>query len=256
MQYGDGAIELDEDGVVATITINRPEVSNALNLATARALVEAVAAVENDPSIRAAILTGAGERAFCAGLDIRARAAGEPRPRIAPYGFGGFVGRPRRKPFIAAVNGWATGGGFELVMSCDLVVAGPEAHFSLPETKRGLVAAGDCLPLVTHRFSASVAAELALTGRQMFAQEAMEKGLVNAVGDPRKLAHEYASQIAACAPLPTAETLTLLGVLATDKPRGYHELAEQIQRRLMESVDAAEGSRSFLEKRDPVWVGR
>lgn len=253
----ENGIRLESDGPIATITIDRPTVRNALDLAAARALMAAVDAVESDPAVRVAVLTGAGDVAFSAGADLRARERGEPRASIEPFGFGGFVRKPRRKPVVAAVNGFAFGGGFEIAMACDLVVVARTAHFALPEVARGLVAGGDCLPALVQRVPAGLAADLALTGRRLAADEAFTAGLVAGVADDAlKAARELAESIAANAPLAVQATLTLLRTLTPATPPGYHDLVDAIQLRLQGTDDAAEGSRAFLEKRTPVWSGR
>lgn len=248
-------IRFERDGHVAIITLDRPAVRNALDLASARALAAAVDEVEADPELWVAILTGAGEVAFSAGADLTARLRGEPRAVIEPFGFGGFVRKPRSKPFIAAVNGYAVGGGLELVMSCDLAVAAENATFSLPEVKRGLIGAGDCLPIAARYLSPVKAAEFALTGRQIRAAEALELGMVNEVGtDALKLAREHAARICGNAPLAVRVTLELLRQLKPQVPTSYYALADARQAVLMGTADATEGALAFKEKREPTWT--
>lgn len=249
------AIKLDREGHVAVITIDRPEVRNALDMVAAHELMSAVAEVESDPELWVAIVTGGGEIAFSAGADLGARQRGEARAVIEPFGFGGFVRKPRSKPFIAAVNGYAVGGGFEIALSCDVVVASDNATFALPEVKRGLIGGGDCLPLAMRYLPPAVATEIALTGRQIGAEEALRLGLVNAVGPKAlPLALDYADQICQGAPLAVRATLGLLRTLASPPPAGYYALAEATQATLMKTADAAEGAVSFKEKRAPQWV--
>jgi len=251
------AVRLDREGHVATITIDRPKVRNALDLPSARHLMATVDEIENDPDIWVGILTGGGSVAFSAGADLGARQRGEPRAVIEPFGFGGFVRKPRSKPFIAAVNGYAVGGGFEIALSCEIVVAAPNATFSLPEVKRGLIGAGDCLPFATRALPPAVAADLALTGRQIAADEAVRLGLVNEVGpDVLALAHQYAARICEGAPLAVGATLSLLRTLTSPPPAGYYALADAIQARLLATEDAAEGALAFNERRAPQWSGR
>lgn len=258
MQNSDaGSIDLDRDGPIATLTINRPRVRNAIDLASAERLAAAVDEMEADPAIRVVIVTGAGDVAFSAGADLRARARGEPRAVIAPHGFAGFVRRPRSKPFIAAVNGFAVGGGLEIAMACELVVAAPHASFSLPEPLRGLIGGGDCLPMILRRLPQAVAWELALTGRQLPAPEALQLGMINRVADdPRAAAKELAKELLEGAPLAVQATIGLMRHLMTGTPAGFDDLTETTQRRLFETSDAAEGARAFLERRQPVWTGR
>ncbi len=254
-ESGASGIRVQRNGKVATITIDRPSVRNSLDLAAAQALMAAVDSVEADPDVWVAILTGGGDVAFSAGADLTARLRGEPRAVIDPYGFGGFVRKPRTKPFIAAVNGYAVGGGFEMAMSCDLVVAAENASFSLPEVKRGLIGAGDCLPIMAHYLPPVRAAELALTGRQISAREALELGMVNDISaDAVKLARDYTERICANAPLAVRATLELLRTLRTQVPATYYALADARQAVLMATADAAEGAMAFKEKRAPRWT--
>jgi enoyl-CoA hydratase len=248
-------VELTSDRSIATITLNRPHVRNALDLAAARALLAAVENVEADPGIRVAIVTGAGQ-SFCAGADLRARQRGEGRAVIEPYGFGGFVRKPRSKPFIAAVNGYAVGGGLEIACSCDVVIAAPAAHFSLPEVKRGLIGAGDCLPSLLAVLPRKVAVDMAISGRQMGATEAARWGLINEVADDVQVrAGEYARTLLDSAPLALSATKQLLASLMTPPPAGYYAYADALQRELLASADAVEGAEAFAEKRQPIWTG-
>jgi enoyl-CoA hydratase/carnithine racemase len=248
-------VELTIDGNLATITLDRPEVRNALDVAAARALLAAVEKIEADPEVRVAIITGSGP-AFCAGADLRARQRGEGRAVIEPYGFGGFVRTPRRKPFIAAVNGYAVGGGLEIACACDVIIASPNAHFSLPEVKRGLIGGGDCLPSLIAVLPPKVAVEMAISGRQMTAVEAAQWGLINEVADDaRARASEYARTLLDSAPLALAATKQLLASLRTTPPAGYYAFADALQRELLASADAVEAGRAFAEKRQPVWTG-
>jgi enoyl-CoA hydratase/carnithine racemase len=248
-------VELTIDGHLATITLNRPEVRNALDLAAARALLAAVGTIEADPKVRVAIVTGSGP-AFCAGADLRARQRGEGRAVIEPYGFGGFVRSPRTKPFVAAVNGYAVGGGFEIACACDIVVAAPAAHFSLPEVKRGLIGAGDCLPSLLSALPPKVAVDMAISGRQMSAAEAARWGLINEVADDvQARATEYAQMLLESAPLALTATKQLLASLRSTVPVGYYAFADALQRELLGSADAVEAGKAFAEKRQPTWTG-
>lgn len=251
-----GSIDLHVDGPIATITLNRPQVRNSIDLAAAKRLTEVVEEIEQNPAIRVGIITGAGGVAFSAGADLRARARGEARAVFPPYGFAGFVRRPRSKPFIAAVNGYAVGGGLEIAMSCELVVAAPNASFSLPEPLRGLIAGGDCLPIALSRLPLSVAWDVALTGRRITAREALQYGMVNAVADDAlTAAREMARRVMTGAPLAIGGTMALMRNLLPTAGPGYDELTEATQQRLFKTRDAKEGSTAFLEKRDPVWTG-
>ncbi|MES2187891.1 MAG: enoyl-CoA hydratase-related protein [Pseudomonadota bacterium] len=250
------SIALDIEGGIATVTLNRPQVRNSIDLATARRLSEVVEQIERDPQVRVGIITGAGGIAFCAGADLQARARGEARASFPPHGFAGFVRRQRSKPFIAAVNGYAVGGGLEIAMACELVVAAPNAVFSLPEPLRGLIAGGDCLPSVLSRLPKAIAWDMALTCRRLSADEALLYGMVNAVS-PQVLdaAKAMARRVVAGAPGAITGTMRLLQALLAATPAGYDELTESTQGRLFATEDAQEGSRAFLEKREPVWTG-
>lgn len=239
------------DGVMI-ITLNRPEAANALNAAVGKGLVDAFTAATDDPNVRSIIVTGAGEKIFCAGMDLKAFAAGEDISLVAA-GMNILTSCP--KPIIAAVNGHALAGGFEVMMKCDLVVAAENARFGIPEVKRGLVAAGGGTRL-PRRIPLQVALEMGLTGEPISAERAKELGLVNRV-------------------VPAAEVLdTALGLAALINANG--PLAVQATKQLMieeigpdtaahvgkatahvfMSEDAREGATAFAEKRAPVWKGR
>lgn len=252
----EGTIDIVYEGAIAIITLNRPKVRNAINLAAAHRLSELVDDIESRDDVQVGIITAAGGVAFSAGADLRARAAGEPRASLPGSGFAGFVRRKRKKPFVAAVNGYAVGGGLEIAMSCELVVASPNARFSLPEPLRGLIAGGDCLPIALRRLPLSLAWELALTGRQLTADEALRVNMINAVDeDCLGAARRFASAIAANAPLAVQATMELMQSLPhLDRP-AYDQLTEATQKRLMATNDAKEGSSAFLEKRAPQWTG-
>lgn len=248
------------EGHVAIITLNRPEARNAVNGALAAAMHAILQRFEQDPNAWVAILTGTGNRAFSAGADLKAMAAGEGRLiETEAGGFAGFVRFPRTKPVIAAVNGAALAGGSELVLACDLVITVAEAEFGWPEVTRGIIAAGGGLfrlPLAIPRVRAT---ELLLTGGRITAHEASQLGLVNAVVPANELlsaARQLAARICANAPLAVRESLALA--------RRAYELSEAeawaesaaAMRRVMQTEDAREGPRAFAEKREPEWTGR
>src|SRR5664280_494981 len=166
-------------GHVEILTINRPEARNAINRATAIALGDALDACESDDDVWVVVLTGAGDKAFSAGMDLKAFAAGE--LPITDKGFGGITQRDFAKPLIAAANGVALAGGFEILISCDMVVAADHAKFGIPEASRGLVAGGGGLIRLPKRIPLAVAYEMALTADPISAQRAYELGLVNRV---------------------------------------------------------------------------
>lgn len=250
------------DGVL-TITLDRPK-ANAINVATSRALYAAFKQLQDDPSLRVAILTGSG-RFFSAGWDLSAATEGEAID--ADHGPGGFAGLTEffalSKPVIAAVNGLAFGGGFELALAADLIIAADHVEFALPEVKLGMVADSGGLQRLPRRLPRAIATELLLTGRRMSAQEALRWGLVNQVVPADTLMHsarELAARIVQNAPLALAavkevlretEGLTVaqayLHMRSGNLP-GYSTM--------LTSEDAQEGPRAFGEKRAPRWSGR
>ncbi|KFI28405.1 enoyl-CoA hydratase [Haematobacter massiliensis] len=246
--------EIAEPGI-AVICLNRPEQRNALNTAVAEALRDAVTRFEEDPGLRVAVLRGEG-KVFCAGMDLAAFAAGE-RPGLdGPWGFGHFVARPRTKPIIAAVNGGAYAGGFEIMLACDLAVAARDARFAVPEVKRGIIAAGGGAIRLPSLLPLPLAKEMLLTGEPITAERAAEFGLVNALAEPGGAegpALELARIIAANAPLAVAQSLALADGAAG---RGLDWAANTAAWKVVErSRDALEGARAFKEKRDPAWAG-
>ncbi|MGV9614298.1 crotonase/enoyl-CoA hydratase family protein [Nocardia xishanensis] len=243
------------DGI-ATITINRPEARNAVNRAVARALADAIDEFEARPDIVVGILTGAGGT-FSAGMDLKAFADGE-HPVLPGRGFGGLTERPPAKPLIAAVEGWALAGGFELALACDLIVAATDAKFGLPEVKRGLIAAGGGVLRLPKTLPYQLAMEIALTGDTLGAVRAHQFGLVNAITEPGqaiRTAEALAARIAENGPLAIRGTKQVLSqaIRYTDADAFRAQL--EIVRIVNTSADALEGARAFAEKRPPVWRG-
>ena len=247
-------------GNVEVVRLNRPDVLNAMNPAVMQGLGAAMRAAEADPEIRAVVLTGTGDRAFCAGMDLRAFAGGETMEAPDPEAMDGFTRLMRGRvtvPLIGAANATALAGGFELLLGCDLVVASSGAKFGLPEVKRGLFAAGGGTFLGT-RIPLSVAMELTLTGDPIDAERAYALGLVNAVVPPEQVldaALGFAERIAANGPLGVAATKELVRLGVSDEARAETRLVE-LQRTVFSSEDAREGATAFVEKRPPVWRGR
>jgi crotonobetainyl-CoA hydratase len=255
--------EVVEDGVLL-VTLDRPP-ANAVDVATSRALYEAFRHLEADPALRIGVLTGAGTRFFSAGWDLKAAQAGEAVD--ADHGPGGFAGLTelfaRRKPVVAAVNGLALGGGFELALAADLVVAAEHAELGLPEVTLGLVADSGGLLRLPRRLPRPVATELLLTGRRVGAAEALRWGLVSRVLPVERLldgALDLARQVRAAAPLAVAAVLEVLRATATiDEEAGFALMRSgdlPAYRQMLESEDAAEGPRAFAERRPPRWAGR
>jgi enoyl-CoA hydratase len=247
------AVRTDVDGDVLVVTIDRPEARNAVNLAVAEGIAAALDRLDGDDALRAGVLTGAGGT-FCAGMDLKAFVAGE-RPHVEGRGFAGIVQRPPRKPLIAAVEGWALAGGFEVALACDVIVAARDARFGIPEVKRGLVAAGGALIRLPRRIPYHVAMELALTGDPIGAQRAYELGIISRLAEPGGALSEaraLAATIAANGPLAVDATKR---ILASDEA-GAWERQGEIAGPVFASEDAREGARAFAEKRAPVWRGR
>jgi enoyl-CoA hydratase len=234
------------------LTINRPEAGNALDPAVGRGLIDALSDAATNPEVRTVIVTGAGERIFSAGMDLKAFAAGED---MTPVADGVALLAECPKPVIAAVNGVAVAGGFEVVMRCDLVVAAEHARFGIPEVKRGLVAAGGGTRL-PRRIPLQVALEMGLTGESVTAQRALELGLINRVvpaADVMQVALELAALINANGPLAVQATKRLMREeIGPDDPDHVREVTAPV----FGSEDAIEGATAFAEKRPPAWKGR
>jgi crotonobetainyl-CoA hydratase len=254
-------VAVERDDAILWITLNRPAARNAVNLDVAALLAEALEQLKNDESLRVGVIRGAGA-AFCAGQDLKAVAAGEPLflPDHPEWGWAGFVGHDAGKPLIAAVHGYALGGGLELALACDLIVAGEDTRFALPEVTRGLFAAGGGVPRLAQQIPPKIAARYLLTGEFFSAAEAWEWGLVSELvpeDDVIEAARRLAERIAANAPLGVQATKTLLrtaGGRNLWEPRHWDDVREAVGR-VFSSRDAAEGTAAFAEKREPVWTG-
>jgi enoyl-CoA hydratase len=244
------------DGVL-TITLNRPEVRNAINAAVASSVAAALAELDGSRDLTAAVLTGAGGM-FCAGMDLKAFLAGE-LPSVPGGGFAGFVERPPAKPIVAAVEGAAVAGGFEIALACDLIVAAENARFGLPEVKRGLIAAGGGLLRLSRHVPYHLAVEWALTGDYVSAEQARQAGLVSRVTPPGEAlaqATELARRIAANGPLAVAATKRVLSECHDWPADEAFARQTAINAPIRSSEDAREGARAFVEKRTPRWQGR
>ena len=248
---------VERRGAVQVITINRPQAKNALNQAVSEAVAAAVDELDAADDLWAGVLTGAGG-SFCAGMDLKGFLRGE-RPGIPGRGLCGITQTPPRKPLIAAVEGWALAGGFELLLACDLVVASSTAKFGVPEVKRSLVAAAGGAILLPRRIPYAVALEMLLTGDPIDAERAVAVGLVNRLteeGGALAAAVELAGKIAGNGPLAVAATKQLARSSADwTLEQAWQEQGRQIAA-VFDSEDAKEGATAFAEKRAPQWKGR
>ncbi len=253
--------QVENHGHVRVITLNRPEVMNALHPPASQELEQVFDDFERDPDAWIAILTGAGERAFCAGNDLKYQAEAGSVTHPAS-GFGGLTARTAlNKPLIAAVNGIAMGGGFEIALACDLIIAAENAVFALPEPHVGLAATAGGLLRLPRQIPLKQAMGMILTGRRVDAQEALRLGFVNAVaprGEALAQAHEWAQGILQGSPMAirAAKELVHKGL---DEPTLAQAYARQKQypavEALYRSQDKIEGPLAFAQKRKPVWKG-
>jgi len=255
-------IQVERQGAVTTVTLNRPEVMNALHIPMHQELQAAFDDFADDDRQQVCIVTGAGERAFCAGSDLKAVAAGA-RGGYPRSGYGGLVERcDLDKPLIAAVNGVCLGGGFELALACDLIIAAETASFGLPEPRVGGIALGGGVHRLVRQIGQKKAMGLLLTGRRISSAEASDLGLVNEVapdGGALAAAQRWAALILECAPLSIRATKEA-ALRGLDEP----SLADAMKRqasypayvRWAKSEDRLEGSRAFAEKRPPSWKFR
>ena len=250
------AVLLEVAEGIATITLNRPDQRNAINAEVCAAMRDVIDRVEADDAIRIAILRGAGD-VFCAGMDLKAFAAGEGDAILfGQHGFAGFVKRQRTKPVIAAVTGAALAGGFEVMLACDMVIAARDARFGLPEAKLGLFAGAGGVLRLAQRIPRVRANEILLTGQTFDAAMAMELGLLNDVvaeAEVMARARALATVIAANAPLSIAASLDLSNAAAfsaEDWAANDRKIAA-----IAKTADSLEGAHAFIEKRAPVWKG-
>lgn len=248
------------DGHIAVITLNRPEVRNAVNGALASALDAAVKRAESTPELRVAILASSHEKVFCAGADLAEISAGRGHTLSTPDGgFAGFVEHPKSKPWIAAVEGAAFAGGCEIVLACDMVAASENARFGLPEVKRGLFAGAAGVYRLPRRLPRNIGLELVATGEGLDAARAYALGLVNRLTPPggaMDAALALARTIAANAPMSVRESLAIARMCQDLTEEELRPLSRAAAARVFSSEDAKEGPRAFLEKRAPVWQGR
>jgi enoyl-CoA hydratase/carnithine racemase len=262
-----GLVQRERDGHVALLTLNRPEALNAVNSALADELGDYLEEASADGAVRAIVVTGAG-RAFCAGADLKELAAGRTvdPARHPEWGFAGLAQHWVSKPLIAAVNGYAMGGGTEIALACDLVVASEAASFGLPEVKRGLLAAAGGVVRLQRQVPLKLALQMALTGDPVPAATALQWGLVNDVvpaGEVVARALELAGRVAANAPLSVQFTKKVMYQAASGgsdwdpawNGRDPWELNAEAMKVVFASSDATEGATAFAQKRPPVWSG-
>ena len=256
-------VKMEVENHIAIITINRPEAMNAVNKDVWQGIGESLEAVENDKDIYVAIITGEG-RAFCAGADLKAVSRGE---QIMPkggekWGFAGIANHHISKPIIAAVNGFALGGGTEIALACDLVVADENATLGLPEVKRGLVAGAGGLIRLPRQIPQKIANYYILTGKPISIEEGVRWGLINEVapsGQVVEVAKQLAQEIVENAPLAvrvSKEVIQRSLDSTVNFPPAAWDISMQYMDKVTKSRDLLEGTRAFAEKRKPVWTGK
>ncbi len=251
------AVRTERRGSVLLITIDRPEVRNAVNAAVAEGVARALDELDSEDALSVGVLTGAGGF-FCAGMDLGAFVKGE-SPWFGDRGFAGIAQRASVKPLIAAIEGFAVAGGFEVALACDLIVAARGAKLGIPEAKRSLVAAGGALLRLPRRMPYHVVMELALAGDPLPAERFHEFGVVNRLAEPGSavdVALELAASISRNGPLAVAASKKILQEQFDWSTAEMFERQGAISGPVFVSEDAKEGAAAFKEKRDPVWQGR
>lgn len=247
---------VERRGGILVLTMNRPEARNAMTQNLAREMAAAWDQLNDDPTLFVGVLTGAGGN-FCSGMDLKAFLRGE-LPRIEGRGFGALVQAPPRKPLIAAVEGYALAGGFEMVLACDLIVASREAKFGLPEVKRGMVANAGGLLRLPRQIPHHLAMQYILTGDMLGAERAEQLGLVNALSAPGQaltVALEWAEKLSANGPLAMVVAKQVVTESRTWDDAEMFPRQQVLTGPVFASEDAKEGARAFAEKRAPVWRG-
>ena len=251
-------VDVRREARTLVITIDRPHARNAIDLATAMAIAAGLDLLDDDGSLTVGVLTGAGGT-FSSGMDLKAFLRTGERPEVPGRGLAGMTRTPPLKPLIAAVEGYALAGGFELVLACDLVVAARDASFGLPEVTRGLIAGSGGLLRLPQRIPPAIAMEHALTGAPLSAQDAHRWGLVNlltAPGEALPAALQLAAQIAANGPLAVRTTKHLVAGSGSWSAEQAWAVQDEQLLVVVESADAKEGAAAFVDKRPPVWQDR
>ena len=249
------AVLTEVRGNVLIVTLNRPEAKNAANKALAEGVAAAMDRLDSDNDLRVGIITGAGGT-FCSGMDLKGFLAGE-RPHIPGRGFAGLTEAPPRKPLIAAVDGYALAGGFEIALACDMIVANVDSKFGIPEVKRGLAAAAGGLVRLPRQIPQRLAMELALTGDFISAARAYEMGLINRIvpGVALDGALELAQAISANGPLAVAASKQVIREQQDWSQADQWAKQYELTAAVFTSNDAREGAAAFAQKRAPTWTG-
>lgn len=253
---GRDELRIDCAGGVFILTMNRPQAHNALTSALSRAMAAALAEFERDDSALVGVLTGAGG-SFCSGMDLKAFLDGE-SPMIGDRGLAGMTTTPPGKPMIAAVEGYALAGGFELALACDMIVASREAVFGLPEVTRSQVAGAGGVMRLPERIPRAIATEYILTGRHFSAEQASSWGLLNRMTEPGEAleaAVELAGQIARNGPLAVRACKRIITSASHWPAEDRWARQQEVAQRVFDSADAREGALAFAERRAPVWKG-
>ncbi len=249
------AVLTEVRGNVLIVILNRPEAKNAANKALAEGVAAAMDTLDSDPNLRVGIITGSGGT-FCSGMDLKGFLAGE-TPQIPGRGFAGLTESPPKKPLIAAVDGYALAGGFEIALACDLIVANKDSKFGIPEVKRGLAAAAGGLVRLPRQIPQRLAMELALTGEFISAARAYEMGLINRIvhGVALDGALDLAETISANGPLAVAASKQVIRDQQDWSQAEQWKKQYELTSHVFSSKDAREGAAAFAEKRAPNWTG-